>query len=143
MVGAGDMRYMWFDLYHAELYAPKGYYKKGTPTALKLTYKRHLNGKKIADVSKQEIARLVKPTPPDLKNWHSAMQTFFPDVENGTTLTGIFIPGKPATFYRDRKKIGQITDAAFGPAFLDIWLAPATRAPDLRRKLLGQTGTTK
>ena len=46
------------------------------------------------------------------------------------------IPGTGVAFYSGLRKLGQIDDESFADAFFGIWLDPATRAPDLRARLL-------
>jgi hypothetical protein len=64
------------------------------------------------------------------------MRALFPDVEAGDRLTGVRIPGSGVAFYKGTRRLGQIDDEAFADAFFGIWLHPATRAPDLRARLL-------
>ena len=59
------------------------------------------------------------------------------DVVEGSTLTGLHLPGVGARFFHDGKPLGAIADPEFSRAFFSIWLAPSTSAPDLRAALLG------
>ena len=70
--------------------------------------------------------------------WQAQMQACFPDVQDGTHLTGVFLPGAGARYYRDGKTICTIRDSQFASAFFAIWLDPRTSAKSLRADLLGQ-----
>jgi len=59
-------------------------------------------------------------------------------VQEGTRLSGVFLPGKGIRFYRDGELLKEIADAEFAQAFFAIWLDEQGSARNLRRKLLGQ-----
>ena len=48
-VGTGTKTYLLMDIFTAVLFAPDGQWRPDAPTALRLTYHRHLSGKLIAD----------------------------------------------------------------------------------------------
>jgi hypothetical protein len=64
------------------------------------------------------------------------MEQLFPDVAEGTHISGVYLPGRGASFYRDGKPLGEIADRNFAKAFFGIWLDPRTSAPELRAALL-------
>jgi len=137
---AGSGTYRWFGIrvYDAELWVgPRGYQADAAPFALDLRYGHNFSGKKIAEHSAVEIDKLGIGNAEQHRNWLDKMQACFPDVEDGTHLTGIFHPGSGAAFYRDGKAICEIKDAQFAAAFFAIWLDPHTTAPGLRASLLG------
>jgi hypothetical protein len=136
-VGEGRMSYMFWELYDATLYASQGEFKKGKPFALSLKYLRPIEGRKIADTSAEEIRRQGRANEYKIAAWHEQMRRIFPDVNEQTTLTGIYQPGRGVTFYQNDVRVGVIQDDEFGKNFFDIWLGPQTRAPDLRRALMG------
>lgn len=136
-VGEGRLTYLFWDVYDATLYAPEGDLKKDGAFALKLSYLRPLEGKKIADQSIEEIRAQGITDEVKLAAWHSQMRKIFPDVEEGVSLTGVKTKTGETIFYKDSAEIGRIKDPMFSEAFFNIWLDKTTRAPDLRRKLLG------
>lgn len=136
-VGKGRMSVMFWDLYDAVLYAPGGQWKKGEPFALSLTYLRDIDGKAIADRSAEEIRNLGFRDEYKLAAWHGQMRNIFPDVKEGTTLTGIYNKRQESIFYHQGKEIGRIRDPEFGRYFFNIWLSQKTSAPELRAQLLG------
>ena len=137
IVGTGRLSFMLWDMYDATLYAPEGVWRKNQPFALSLYYLREVKGRDIADRSVQEIRKQGYSDEITLAAWHSQMRTIFPDVEQGTVLTGIFIPGKDTRFYEGDRLIGTIKGDLFAQWFFGIWLSENTSEPQFRKKLLG------
>jgi hypothetical protein len=138
LVGQGRLRVMFFNVYDAELYAPRGRYQDGQALALRLTYLRAIKGSAIVKRSVEEMRRIGVRDEEKLARWATKMAAIFPDVQEGTTLTGIYRPGRATVFIRDGRRIGTIKDDQFGRAFFAIWLDQGTREPGLRAQLLGQ-----
>jgi hypothetical protein len=135
-VGSGTIRYFGLRIYDATLWSPDGAWSPGQPFALELRYARRFDGAAIARRSIEEMrAQRHHPTA-TLARWETQMRALFPDVEAGDRLIGVRVPGAGAAFYQGTRKLGQIDDEAFADAFFGIWLHPATRAPDLRARLL-------
>lgn len=137
IVGRGVLSYAFWDIYEATLYAPKGHWEPTLPFALSLKYFRTIDGKDIADRSVQEMRSQGFNDEIKLAAWHTQMKAIFPDVNDGTVLTAIHIPGKQTTFYKGTETIGVIKGDDFGKSFFGIWLAEKTSEPTLRRALLG------
>ena len=138
-VGQGRLSYMLWDVYDVVLYAPGGDWQFDEPFALQLSYLRDIPGKKIADRSVEEIRAQGFTDEVRLADWHAQMSSFFPNVHEGVTLTGVYTNAGETIFYEDDRKIGHVKDPEFSRQFFNIWLSPQTSAPDLRRKLLGQS----
>ena len=136
-VGEGRLTYMLWDIYDATLYAPEGQWKQEKPFALKLSYLREIEGKKIADRSVQEMREQGIDDEVKLATWHAQMQKIFPNVNEGTNLIGVYTETGNTVFYKDDIEIGRIKDKKFSKAFFGIWLNEKTNAPNLRLKLLG------
>ena len=136
-VGHGRLTYLFWDVYDATLYAPQGTWENSQPFALQLAYLREIEGKKIADRSVEEMRALGLTDEVKLATWHAQMRSIFPNVGEGTILTGVYTREGETVFYMDDKKIGSIKDDEFSRAFFNIWLDEKTSSPDLRRKLLG------
>ncbi|MBX9798459.1 MAG: chalcone isomerase family protein [Burkholderiaceae bacterium] len=138
--GLGSFRWFGLKIYDAQLWVGKQGYNSATPEsskfALDLRYARALQGRKIAEASRDEMQKLGLGNAQQLAEWQSKMEQIFPDVSEGTHLTGVYLPNSGARFYLDGKAIGEIMDAAFAQAFFAIWLAPKTTAPQLRTALL-------
>jgi hypothetical protein len=140
LVGTGRMTYMMMDIYDARLYAPEGVFVPGHPMALSLTYLRSLSGARIADSTVEQMRRMGMQDEVTLAGWHDVLRGIFPDVEDGTTLTGVLNAKGETLFYNGDTEIGHVSDPAFGRYFFGIWLSPQTEDPDLRNELLHITG---
>lgn len=137
-VGAGRYTYMTIDLYDAVLYAPNGQWQAGQPMALSLTYLTNLKGHKIAQRSVEEIRQQGFTDETRLSTWDAQMREIFPDVTNGTSLTGVYTDTGETRFFKNGELIGQIADKEFGMQFFNIWLDQKSSAPALRSALLEQ-----
>ena len=137
-VGTGRMSVMMMDIYDATLFAADGKWKSDEPLALQLTYHRDIKGSKIADRSIVEMRKIGINDEIKLADWHNQMRKIFPDVSQGTTLTGVLDAKGDSIFFHDNKEIGRINDQEFGKAFFGIWLNEKTSEPQLRQKLLGE-----
>lgn len=138
---AGTGRLTWFGLhvYDAAFFARPGF-EPANPMAhsfvLELTYARRLDGRGIADASRDEIERLGFGNEAQRARWHGEMARLFPDVAKGRRLAGVNLPGVGARFYFDGQFLGSIDEPAFSQAFFAIWLDQRTRSPQLRDSLL-------
>ncbi len=139
---AGQGVFTWFGLsiYQAELWVGANGYVAAAPGAapflLDLRYARDLAGKKIAEASYDEMKKLGAGSEAQRQAWLVKMTALFPDVKEGTHLSGLYLPGFGARFYLDGAMLGEVADADFGAAFFAIWLAPDTSAKKLRLALL-------
>jgi hypothetical protein len=139
LAGTGRLTWFGFHVYDAALYVPPGFdlaEAAARPFVLELTYARRLDGKGIAEASRDEIARLGFGTEAQRANWLEQMRRIFPDVSRGQRLAGVNLPGVGARFYFDGRLLGSVDDPAFAQAFFAIWLDERTRAPQLRENLL-------
>jgi hypothetical protein len=139
LAGTGRLTWYGFHVYDAALYAPARF-ELANPTAqrfvLELTYARRLDGKGIAQASRDEIERLGFGSEAERARWYEQMLKLFPNVEKGRRLAGVNVPGTGARFYFDGEFLGSIEDPAFARAFFAIWLDERTKAPQLRESLL-------
>jgi hypothetical protein len=137
-VGHGTMRYFGLHIYDASLWSAHRNWQADAPYALQLTYARSFKGADIAERSTKEIKAQRSVDAATLARWEQQMKALFPDVKDGDRLTGVYLPGRGATFYSGDRLLGTIADDAFAVAFFDIWLSPKTSEPGLRANLLGQ-----
>ena len=142
--GSGSFTWFGLKIYEASLWTGEGGYQpqalSNAKFALDLQYARDLNGSRIADASLQQIVKLAIGTPAQQQAWHARMKEIFPDVQDGTHITGIYLPGQGARFYLNGALLGEVLDADFAHAFFAIWLDPRTSAPRLRDALLTGAG---
>ena len=140
LAGSGD--YSWFGLkiYTAELWVGAAGYARGAPQAapfvLDLRYARALDGQKIAEASAGQMEKIGAGTAAQRAAWLTAMNAIFPNVEEGSHISAVYLPAAGVRFYLDGKVLGEVADAAIGPAFFGIWLGPASTAGRLREHLL-------
>jgi len=135
-VGTARLSVMFWDVYDATLYAPEDTYHPQKSFALQLNYLMDFSGKDIAERSVEEMRKQGFDDEMKLAAWYSQMRDLFPDVEEGTSLTGIYQPQKPTAFYVGDTRLGEIKDPQFGKYFFDIWLSQKTSEPEIRRNLL-------
>jgi hypothetical protein len=138
---AGEARLTWFGfhVYDARLFVPASFSASDTERqsfALELTYGRSLEGRAIAETSRDEIARLGFGTEATRRQWYDQMVRIFPDVQRGQRIAGVNLPGRGVQFLFNGEENGRIEDAEFARAFFAIWLDPRTRSPDVRDGLL-------
>ncbi len=142
-VKIGEGKYYYKGLIHAydaALFSPSAKLDESGVFALKLTYKTEIDGEDIADKSIEEINKQSKLSDTKLAEWRGKMKAIIPNVVEGTSLTGVNLPGKGVVFFKDGKKLGEIADGEFAKRFFDIWLSSKTSSQSLRAKLLGDKG---
>ncbi len=140
LAGAGNFRWFGLKIYDAKLWVGDKGYVATAPAAssyaLDLRYARNLVGARIAESSEDEIRKLNIGTAQQHVAWRAKMVAIFPDVQDGTHVTGIYLPHQGVRFYRDGLLLGDILDHDFALAFFAIWLDPSTSAKPLRQALL-------
>ncbi|HEX8594535.1 MAG TPA: chalcone isomerase family protein [Pseudomonas sp.] len=139
VVGSGDLRVYGFRIYTARMWSATKPLQANKPFALELTYHRSIAREDLVAASIDEIKRTSgsQVTTAQLAQWRQQMQQAFVDVQEGTTIVGVNVPGREARFYVNDQLRHVVLDPAFAKAFFDIWLDPDTRNADLREKLLG------
>lgn len=140
LAGAGAFTWFTLAIYDAQLWVGAEGYSAAAPLAapfvLDLTYARKLEGARIATASIEQIDKAGSATPAQRATWLATMQAIFPDVREGSRISGVYVPGAGTRFYLDGAPIGSVADPDFARAFFGIWLGPATTAPALRAALL-------
>jgi hypothetical protein len=131
--GSGSFRRFGFLVYEATLWA--GDDPLRPPLALRLTYKRSIAGRAIAEASVKEMRQLGLADEQQLRLWGEQMERIFPDVRPADEIVGLHLP-QGARFFHNGRLIGAVGEPAFAEAFFAIWLDPRTSAPELRAALL-------
>lgn len=137
VVGTARMRYLFWDVYDAELFAPAGVWASDEPYALSLTYLRSLKGAAIAQRSVEEMQQQGYNDQAKLAEWQQAMTELFPNVDKQSNLTGIRTATGDTVFYYNHEFLGAVQDPQFSQRFFAIWLSEKTSEPTLRQALLG------
>ncbi len=135
---AGQGPFTWFGLkiYDAELWVGEKGYQPDQPFVLDLRYARKLNGVKIAEASAEQMEKVGAGSVAQRAAWLARMKEIFPDVKEGSRISGVFLPTGGARFYLDGKPLASVPDPEFARAFFAIWLDPKTTAKPLRAALL-------
>lgn len=136
-VGSGRYSVFMWDVYDATLYASNGKWHADKPFALSLTYLRDIKGKQIVNASIDRIERQGVTNRQQLQSWSRQMTDLFPDVTEGSSITGYVNQNKETVFFFGEQEIGRIRDPRFSEYFFNIWLGIDTEAPELRAQLLG------
>jgi len=136
-VGQSEMHWLFWKLYDIRLLTADGAYREGSyPLALAIRYARDIESKKLVDATLDEWRRLNLIWHPE---WAQQLRELWPSVKPGDELVLRVQPNGHSTFYHNETRLGELTDPAFAPAFLAIWLSSETREPALRQQLLGQS----
>jgi hypothetical protein len=137
LLGKGDLSWLFFDVYEARLWATDATSLYEKPFSLELTYKMEFDGEDIVEQTLKELKHLGEEEE-SLKKWKPDLMAIFPNIKKGDTITANYHPEKGLSFYLNlEKKLGAIKDQALSVKFLNIWLSEKSRAPKLRKKLLG------
>ena len=136
LAGQGVFTYFGLSIYTAQLWVgPKGYRpaaKDAAPYVLDLRYARELDGRRIAEASAAQMEKIGAGSAAQRAAWLERMQAIFPDVREGSRLSGLFLPGEGVRFYRDGKPLATVADPAFAQAFFGIWLCLLYTSPSPR-----------
>lgn len=139
IIGAGEFSVFGFDVYNARLWSAARPLSDDQPFALELIYQRKISREDLVQASVDEIKRLSggEVSSAQLTGWQAQMQQSFVDVQPGTRITGVYVPGQGARFFVGQQLQHEVKDPQFARAFFNIWLDPRTRNPELRQQLLG------
>lgn len=145
-VGGGLLTWFGFEIYEASLWTPDGNFtgldKLQQPTALSLWYRRGFSRDRLIEITQNGWTEFDLATPLQQERWSAQLARIWVDTEKGSNMTALVTPGGETRFYSAQRFLGSVSDAAFGPAFLGIWLdarAHGTRLENLRIALLGRS----
>ena len=141
LVGEGRLKYLFWSVFDAALYAPGGVWSADEPFALSLSYLRDLKGSSIVEASIDEMRKQEMTDDSTLERWRAEMVGIFQDVDDQTTLIGIVNEEGHALFFRNGEPAGVIADAEFSRRFFNIWLGENTSDPRLRAQLIGRASS--
>jgi hypothetical protein len=145
-VGGGLLTWFGFEIYEASLWTSdgqfSGYEKLQQPTALSLWYRRGFSRERLIEITQSGWSEFNLATPQQQERWSAQLAKIWVDTTKGANMTAVVTPGGETRFYNAQRYLGSVADAAFGPAFLGIWLdarTRGTRLEDLRAALLGSS----
>lgn len=139
LVGKGRFQILFWNMFDAALYASHGSWSDEQPFALSLSFHRDLSSDRLVDKSIEQMRQLGVTNEARLSHWSKQLTTILPDVDDGTTITGVVDEDGHTRFYENGNPIGLIRDQAFSKHFLDLWLGEKASLPKLRAQLLGET----
>lgn len=137
-LGEGEMSYLFWTLYQAELYGTNQQVdlKDQDELALKIIYQKTISSKALVDATKDQWQKL-NYTSEEIDKWLKPLTSLFPDVQKKDSLLLKLDSQGQSQFFLNLEPIGVIKDTTFGPAFMAIWLSENTSEPKLRKQLLG------
>ena len=138
LVGEARLKFLFWKVYDAELYAPDGVWSETEPFALSFTYLRKVSSKQIADRMVKELRSQGFDDEELLEKWRQISLDIFPDVKKGTRIVGVRDVKGHAQFYEGDKPIGSVDDPFFTAWFFRIWLGENTSVPKFRDRLIGK-----
>jgi hypothetical protein len=136
-LGTGQLSWLMFDAYTAELWCDAGKWSYAVPFALRLKYEMDFSKQDLIQRTFKEMDAQQKLTAQERKTLKRALEASFPDVAENDTITAVYQPNGVTTFYHNGEETGTITDKHLSQRFFDIWLGAKTSEPKLRKKLLG------
>lgn len=135
LVGKGTMKWLFINLYKAELRTPSGKYNAETlPIYLKLEYLRNISRKALITATESEWHRLNIDYNPE---WLIQLNKIWPDVSIHDSLTLHITKQGFSEFFLNDNYIGRIENDNFSAAFSAIWLSNEARNTALRNQLIG------
>jgi len=124
-------------VYDISLYSDSKPYTTTGSAVLSLKYHVSIRHKRLQETTLKEWKRLNKGTPEQRDAWIKRLDSLWPDIKPGDSLSAFRMAGGPTAFYFGDRLLGEVDDAAFGPAFFAIWLDRDCRYPKMRDSLLG------
>ncbi|WP_047047772.1 chalcone isomerase family protein [Vibrio mexicanus] len=135
-VGEGEMQYLFWTLYTAELYRDANFQDENQSQALRIVYEKSISKDALIEATAQQWEHL-NYSQEDIDRWIEPLESLWPNVEPGDALTLKTDETGVSQFYFGDQSLGKIQDPEFGDAFLSIWLSQNTTEPELRKQLLG------
>ena len=128
-----NFRWWGFKIYNAQVWTPKADQPNfEQEVLLHLTYARDIKDEDLLESTYDEWEDL-KLLNSKSQQWLKELKVIWPDVKKGDSLT-TYWDGKVTHFYQGKKLLGTVTDKAFGPIFLKIWLHPKSKTRKLLKK---------
>ncbi|MBB1269312.1 chalcone isomerase family protein [Shewanella sp. SR44-3] len=149
-LGAGEMSFLFWRLYRAELYSQDAslmaavkldadaYLAQSKDKALRIEYFKQIDKQDLLDATEEQWRHLDYDQA-SIERWLVSLRHIWPDVVPGDVLTLVVTTTGESHFYFGEYAIGKVEDGDFGRAFLSIWLSKKTSQPQLRAQLLGLT----
>ena len=138
-VGTSSLRVMVFKVFDSELFTETGEWQDPkTSFRYELTYARNISGNALASQTTKEWDHLGF-TDERQASWVEYLETIWPDVTKGDTITFDVDAVGVSRFYFNGEWLGVVQDPDFAPMFIAIWLSPETSRPAHREGLLADS----
>lgn len=137
-VGSATLKFLFWPIYKAELYAANAEFDFEQPFILRLTYKFAISKEDIVEASLKEIKRQAEFSEQQLALWEQKLAAVIPDVAKNDSIYGIKYNDR-LIMIKDEQLIADIKDAELAKRFFAIWLGEKSSRPKLTKKLLGKS----
>lgn len=131
--GCADYRFLFFELYRAELWTDAAALP-GRTFGLSLVYRRGFDRKELVSTSISEMARMSGRPETNFEGARAELGRAMRSVAEGDRYTAWRSAPGLVEFFHNGSATGALTHDA--DLFLDIWLGPASREPERRDALL-------
>jgi len=137
LVGSSRLSVLWFDIYDAEFSTPSGQFEgfRG-PLKLKLSYLRDIEKSELLEHTEKNIAPYSNAE--ERMIWLQELQRIWPDIRKGDQLSFTLDSNGDSHFELNGRPLDSISESAFGPAFIQIWLAEDSEYPRVAARLRGE-----
>ncbi|MFD2178200.1 chalcone isomerase family protein [Veronia pacifica] len=142
IVGEASLSWGFWTIYDSQLATPDGQYLGSAgPLALKITYRRDIDGEDLLDATGDQWEHLGYQLS-EYQPWVKELGTVFPNVKKGDQLIYTLNNGVGIFYFRENrgvpKVVGKTSSSDMADAFSAIWLSPDTSYPNLRLALIGK-----
>ena len=134
-LGRGRETVWGIHVYDATLWVVGARYTPVEPHALDIEPGRKVSADTLVNTAMDEMRRLKLGDASQIASWRGELKQLMPNVNSGDQIV-IFCPtdAKTLMFYNGRIQ-GQVNDATFCPAIMNVWLHPASKS-SVRKSLL-------
>ena len=136
-VGAATLHWFGLHVYDVALFAQETPFTTNSTAVLSIRYNISIKHRRLLDTTLKEWQRMGKGEDVQRAQWIKQLDTLWPDLKSGDSLTAFKRSAGPTQFYFGDRFLGEVPDPAFGPAFFAIWLDAKCRYPEVRNGLLG------
>ena len=135
-VGTATLHWFGLHVYDIALYAQEAAYTTNSTAVLSIRYNVSIKHRRLLDTTLKEWRRMGKGEDVQREQWIKQLDSLWPDLKPGDSLTAFRQGGGPTRFYFGDRLLGEVPDSAFGPAFFAIWVDEDCRYPEVRDGLL-------
>ena len=136
-VGTAALHWFGLHVYDIALYAQETVHTTNSTAVLSIRYNISIKRRKLLDTTLKEWQRMDKGKDVQRAQWIQQLETLWPDLKSGDSLTAFMRRDGATQFYFGDRLLGEVPDPEFGPAFFAIWLDAKCRYPEVRDGLLG------